>query len=845
LDFEQLKERLADRYTLEKEIGRGGMGVVYLAHDIKHNRQVAIKVLNPDVSSALGAQRFRREIQLTSRLTHPHILPIFDSGEIDQSLYCVMPFIEGESLRGRLLRERQLSIDDAVRIGCEVASALDFAHKAGILHRDIKPENILLSGGQHAIVADFGIARAINAAGDQNITHSGVALGTPAYMSPEQAAAERHVDGRSDIYSLGCTVYEMLAGAPPFTGPSVQVIISRHTLEQAPPLFVFRQTVPEHVTATVMKALAKTPADRFRTAADFAESLSGRVSVQMPRISSVGPAYREPQRRGVKWAAAAAGLVLVLALAGLGLAQLIGNGRQPNGATGLDLQPTRVAVMYFDDRTDGRLAWLADGLTEALIERLAAVRALDVVSANGVTPFRGDEVAPDSVGRALKAGTIVQGSVEAAAGDSVRVTVRLVEGSSGADFKRTVLRGAIGDPLSIRDDLANQAAEFLRSRLGDEIRLQQRRADTRSASAWALLQQAERVKKEGEEQAAEDELGAAATRFARADSMLAEAEAIDRQWSEPMILRGVIAYRQARLEEDRVRVDAHITRGLDHVARALAVDARNADAVELRGTLRYLRWLLSLEPDPTRAAALLRDAEADLRSAVSISPTNASAWSVLSHLHYQKPDFTEAKLAAQRAYEEDAYLNVAHEIVWRLYTTSYDLEDFAGADQWCREGRLRFPQNARFAECRLWLLTARGTDPDITLAWSLVDSLGRRTPDEQWEHGARKSAELVVAAVIARAAASDSGRRALLADSARRVLLRARPTREEDPEGESLGTEAFVRTLLGEKDDAFRLLKEYFALNPGHRALFAKGNSWWWRPLKDDPRFTELVGHSQ
>jgi hypothetical protein len=215
---------------------------------------------------------------------------------------------------------------------------------------------------------------------------------------------------------------------------------------------------------------------------------------------------------------------------------------------------------------------------------------------------------------------------------------------------------------------------------------------------------------------------------------------------------------------------------------------------------------------------------------------------VLSHLQYQKPDFIEAKLAAQRAYEEDAYLSVAPDIVWRLYTTSYDLEDFAGAKQWCQEGRTRFPVNPRFVECRLWLMTAPGTEPEIGFAWSLLDSLRQRMPDERWEVE-RRSAELVVAAVIARAASRDSGQRLQLADSAQRVLQRAKPTRAEDPDGELLGTEAFVRTLLGQKDEVFRVLKEYFALNPGHRALFAKGNSWWWRALKDDPRFSELVGH--
>jgi eukaryotic-like serine/threonine-protein kinase len=844
LEFTQLKDRLQPNYILDREIGRGGMAVVYLAHDLKHDRQVAIKVLGEDVSMALGPARFRREIQFASKLSHPHILPIFDSGEVEQQLYCVMPFIDGESLKTRIHRDRQLAIDEAIRIGCEVASAIDFAHRSGILHRDIKPENILLTKNGDAIVADFGIARAINEAGDEVITRSGITLGTPGYMSPEQAAADKHLDGRSDIYSLGCCVYEMLAGSPPFSGPTAQVLIARHTLEQAPPLQIARQTIPDHVAATVMRALAKSPADRFKTAGEFADGLSGKITVTMPRISGVGPAYESTprvfQRKPVLLSAG-----LTLLLAGFIVTAYLRNDDGIARATTSDLDATRVAVMYFEDRTNGRLAYLADGLTESLIDRLAVVRGLDVVSANGVVAFRGEQISADVVARELKAGTIVQASLEERRGDSIRVTLRLVEGASGADFERTVLDGSVVDPLKLRDDLADQAAEFLRKRLGDEIKLQQRRADTRNPEAWGLAVQSERIRKDAESLAAEDALDSAAVRFARADSLLADAERLDQQWSEPIILRAGIAYRQARLEPDRLRVNGHITRGLEHVARALAHEARNADALELRGSLRYVRWLFSLEADPMRAAALMRDAEVDLRSAVAISPTNASAWSVLSHLHYQKPDFTEAKLAAQRAYEEDAYLSAAPDIVWRLYTTSYDLEDFAGADQWCRKGRERFPQNARFVECRLWLLTARGSDPDIALAWSLVDSIGQRTPDEQWEHGAKKSAELVVAAVIARAAGVDSGRRTLLADSARQVLRRSKPTREEDPEGELIGTEAFAQTLLGDKDEVFRLLKEYFALNPGHRALFAKGNSWWWRPLKDDPRFAELVGHAQ
>ena len=244
--------------------------------------------------------------------------------------------------------------------------------------------------------------------------------------------------------------------------------------------------------------------------------------------------------------------------------------------------------------------------------------------------------------------------MEAARGDSVRVTVRLVEGLSGVDFRHASFVGAVGDPLRLRNDLADQAAKFLRERLGEEIRMRARREDTRSGAAWGLVQQAERLMKDAGALAAFDSMGPAGTTFARADSILAEAEQADSRWTEPVVLRATIAYRRARLEEDRLPAGERIATGLRHAERALQLDARSADALEARGVLRYLRWLLSLEADPPRAAALLRDAEADLRAAVSISPSNAAAWSALSHLQYQKPDFTEAKLAAQRAYEEDA-----------------------------------------------------------------------------------------------------------------------------------------------------------------------------------------------
>jgi serine/threonine-protein kinase len=286
----RLAAALSDRYRVERELGQGGMATVYLAHDIRHERDVAIKVLHPDLGAALGGDRFLSEIRTTARLQHPHILPLLDSGEAHALLYYVMPLVTGETLRTRLERARQLPIDDAVRIAREVASALDYAHRQGVIHRDIKPENILLHDGQ-ALVADFGIALAVQTAGGARMTQTGLSLGTPQYMSPEQAMGEKQIDARSDIYALGAVTYEMLAGDAPFTGGSVQAIVAKIMTEKPTPVHTLRDTVPDHVEEAVLTALAKLPADRFATAAEFAAALAGtgttraRVARRIPDAS--------------------------------------------------------------------------------------------------------------------------------------------------------------------------------------------------------------------------------------------------------------------------------------------------------------------------------------------------------------------------------------------------------------------------------------------------------------------------------------------------------------------------------------------------------------------------------
>jgi hypothetical protein len=285
----RLASALADRYRLERQLGQGGMATVWLAQDLRHDRKVAVKVLRPSLVAVIGAERFLAEIKTTAGLQHPHILPLHDSGEADGQLFYVMPRIEGESLRDRLEREKQLPIPDAVRIATEIASALDYAHRHGVIHRDIKPENILLHDGQ-ALVADFGIALAVSAAGGSRMTETGLSLGTPHYMSPEQAMGDRSLDARTDVYALGCVLYEMLTGDPPFQGSTAQAIVAKVMTEKPAPIRTFRDTVPEHVEAATLTALAKLPADRFASAAEFAAALREGATGPRGVASAVLPA---------------------------------------------------------------------------------------------------------------------------------------------------------------------------------------------------------------------------------------------------------------------------------------------------------------------------------------------------------------------------------------------------------------------------------------------------------------------------------------------------------------------------------------------------------------------------
>ncbi|MGH2628409.1 MAG: serine/threonine-protein kinase, partial [Anaerolineales bacterium] len=312
--FERLRAALASRYRLVREAGQGGMATVYLAEDLKHERRVAVKVLRPELAAALGPERFLREIQIAAVLAHPHILPLHDSGEAAGFLFYVMPYVEGETLRERLVRQRQLPIGEAIRIVQEVADGLGYAHTLGVVHRDIKPENILFMGG-HAVVADFGVATAVGVAGGARLTESRFSVGTPVYMSPEQAMGEDNVDGRSDTYSLGCMLYEMLTGEPPFGASSPQAVLAKKLSAPVPRLSILRETVSPALEEAVGRALARIPADRFGTAAEFASAAAKGVASDTPVDPSAGRAGHPGARDAARPRVARAVFLLVGVLA--------------------------------------------------------------------------------------------------------------------------------------------------------------------------------------------------------------------------------------------------------------------------------------------------------------------------------------------------------------------------------------------------------------------------------------------------------------------------------------------------------------------------------------------------
>ncbi|MCH7876065.1 MAG: protein kinase, partial [Gemmatimonadetes bacterium] len=456
--LDRLKAALAERYRVDREIGAGGMATVYLAEDIKHHRQVAIKVLRPELAAVMGAERFLREIEIAARLQHPHILPLYDSGEADGLLYYVMPFVEGESLRQRLDREKQLPIEDALKIAQEVGDALSFAHSRDVIHRDIKPENILFEGG-HAVVSDFGIARAVTAAGGDHLTETGMAIGTPKYMSPEQAAGSKDLDGRSDLYSLGCVLYEMLAGQPPFTGPTVESVIKQHLTAEPPNVTAMRPAVPADIVGVLARALAKTPADRFSPVGVFVEALAKResavVATAAPAAEATTPIGRKPGLLRVAVGIVALATVFIVVLRIL-----------PGGSPAASEVP-RLAVLPFSNLGSPEDEYFADGITEEITSRIAEISGLRVISRQSVIQYKGSDKTLKQIGEELSVSYVLEGTIRTDrapdGSGQVRVTPQLIRVSDDAHLwtNRYTANLVPGEIFGVQEQIANQVAQAL------------------------------------------------------------------------------------------------------------------------------------------------------------------------------------------------------------------------------------------------------------------------------------------------------------------------------------------------------------------------------------------------
>ena len=820
--LERLKSALGDRYGIEKEIGRGGMAVVFLAEDLKHHRQVALKVLHPELTATLGAERFLHEIEIIAGLQHPHILPLYDSGDAEGLLYYVMPYAEGESLRQRLDREGQLAVDESVRITVEVADGLDYAHRKGVVHRDIKPGNILLAEG-HATIADFGIARAVEAARQERITRTGLGVGTPLYSSPEQATSEETLDGRTDIYSLGCVLYEMLAGEPPLTGATPQMIQARRLSETPTPLHALRDTVPPALDHVIARALARIPADRYATASQFGQALQavlfastpgamGDLSATPPSVTTTPAGNATKRTRRLRFWLPVVAVAGALAVAGTWVLY------QRQARQGPDAPPdsmvsqeppldrSRVAVLAFD-YTDEAESFLASSLTESVSQELRAVDGFRIIPTDSVRQLEILGLSHDSLQRVLDAGLLVVGRVH----DRRQLTVSLIGAEEGAEKNTRQFKAA--DAVALRDSATRTLRAWLARASGMSEELLQQAAEA-TERATALMD-------EGDADAANDLLS-------MADSLLKAVEEIEPDWVEPTVQRGWLAYKRSRWAGGEG--ERWIDEGMNHATVALQLQPEHPDALELRGTLRYWKWLLNLEPDPETAEQLFADAEADLRQAISVNPDQAGAWAILSHHLLYQGDTAAGRDAVRKALTADPTVRLLNEeaLLWRAFSTSYDLGELDESEYWCGILALRSPEAERTFECRLWQMTLPGAPTDVDRAWALADALVQLRPSQEVEFS-RRWAGMAVAAVLAQ---ED------LPDSARAVADRSRGDVSIDPTRDLVYVEAFVRTLLGDNEEAIDLLAEFMAASGAGPSDI---DFWWFDGLREEPRYQALL----
>src|SRR5881227_1830150 len=603
------------------------MATVYLARDLKHGRAVAIKVLRPEIAAALGPERFLREIEVAARLTHPDILPLHDSGQAGGFLYYVMPYIEGESLRDRLEREGPLPLEEALRITREVASALGYAHSHDVVHRDIKPENILLSGGE-AVVADFGIARAITQAAGSKLTETGIPIGTPAYMSPEQASGGGPIDGRSDVYSLACVLYEMLVGEPPYTGPSAQVVIAKRFTDPVPSVRRLRDTIPPTMDAAITKALAKAPTDRFATAAQFGEALEAPAQ----RARDTG--------RRTSRLAAGAGLAATLVVAAAGLFVL----SRPHGTPALAGPPGQsIAVLPFVNVSGApQEEYLSDGISEELINALSKLPQLKVVARPSSFAFKGKNEDVRQIGQALQVATVLGGSVRRAA-NRLRVTAQLTDARNGYNLWSETYDREMGDVFAVEDGISHAIMRALQMHLVSEDSLTLLRRPTHDVEAYDLYLKGRYFY---------DKAGFGPVQQALA--YFQQALAHDSNYA--LAYAGIADAYQRLTASTYLRPREGMAKARAAALKALALDPTLADAHASMGDqLCVYEWDASA-------------AEREFRRAIELNPSLANAHYFYANCLVAHGRLAEALAEARRAHELDP-LNpeVATARAWALY----------------------------------------------------------------------------------------------------------------------------------------------------------------------------------
>ncbi len=781
---------LTDRYEPRGALARGGMAAVFKARDLKHGRDVAVKVVHPAFIGALGREHFLREIAIAAHLHHPHIVPLYDSGETDGFLYYIMPYVEGRSLRDRLSREGPLPIAEARSVLRDVCDALTHAHSHGIVHRDIKPDNVLLTG-HHALVTDFGVAKALTEATAQDgDTAAGVVLGTPTYMAPEQISGAG-VDDRADIYAFGCLAYELLTGRPPFTGQSRAEILAGHLHRHARPVTELRSEISAELSALVMRCLEKRPDDRWQRSVELLDALTKPVTAGRPLKRWLAGATIVAA--GLVWA-----VLTMLPPSGPRRASQLSILSHPSLSIGV--LPVRAASAR------GELEWVAQGLANQLPAALTTVAGLDVRPPESFTPLTGPL---DSVALERGINFFVRAALTRGRLDTVVVTVELIE--EGIRLARAGDVRAPLDSQSTVDNLTSQIVETLRPMLGGRVRERQLEAGTTSPVALQQRYRADHHRAELRARITGGDTSGAIAALNLAEASLIASERADSAWLAPRVARAALTGARALLvlfrpgPTDHGAIRRIYDRGIAILDSALMLHPRDPATLAMRGRLRWERVVIG-EAYPLSATAMTSAAEADLRSALAADTTLAQAAADLSQLLFEaRGRYDEAARLAEQAYRLDAYMEKTSEILDRLALSKLETGDDSAALRWCAEGLRRFPQNPAHRGCFLDVLAwgTRASSPDSALAHykEIEQRLGTRNVSAFAHY-------LVdVAAVLARDSAPGS------ADSARRVLARAKAavpsTAHPGLRDELLALEAAVLYRLGDRGRADSLFAEF------------------------------------